>query len=601
MKNFIKSILARAIGTLLGWIAFIVFIAVAINLLSHNIQGVNEPILANSILHLKMKGILHDRLRAIDIESILSSHERGLGLYEAISAIAVAKQDQRIKGIYLDIRRFQAGWANLQSLHRALDDFAKSKKFIYAYADTYSQKSYYLATAADKIFIQPNGEIEMNGLEMTSMFLKGLLDKLEVQPKIFRVGRFKAAIEPLILEKMSVENKAQNQMLLNDIWSENRKQISSVTQKSPETIDGAVNALQISSAKSAKEMGLVHQLAFEDEVIDFMKAKTVGKDHDLNIVGPGRLLRDQSEIRSLKKRTSNKIALIFAEGEMSSGEGGRDSIGSETLVADLQEAQSDKDVKAIVLRINSPGGDALAADVIWREIQKIDKKIPVVVSMGDVAASGGYYLAAASRYIFAEPMTITGSIGVFGIMANTEKFFKNKLGVSFDGVVTHQHSDIGNSNRPMTEVESKFIQSSVERVYARFLDVVKTGRNFKDVKEVAEIAEGRIWSGLKAKEVGLVDELGGLNSAIERTAVIAKLSKPYRLEIFPKNEERVMQFFERYLGEGFEEFLRLKMSSWLGNSKVLRALKSSFLKLDQETILFKSGVYARLIAVPNIE
>jgi protease-4 len=230
--------------------------------------------------------------------------------------------------------------------------------------------------------------------------------------------------------------------------------------------------------------------------------------------------------------------------------------------------------------------------VIWREIEKVDKKIPIVVSMGNVAASGGYYMAAASRYIFAEPTTITGSIGVFGIMANTEKFFKNKLGVSFDGVVTHQHADIGNSNRPMTDVESKFIQSSVERVYARFLEVVRQGRNFKDVKEVAEIAEGRVWSGTKAKEVGLVDELGGLSTAIEKTALIAKLSKPYRIEVYPKDEERVFQLIERYFGDSIEGYLNLKLSA--NASKVLQTLKA-------QSEILKTGIYTRMLSVPTID
>ncbi len=601
MKNFIKTVLARAIGTLIGWVAFFVLIAIIINLMGRNMQSVNDPITTNSILHLKMKGLMHDRMQSMDLEGLLSSRERGMGLFEMIEGISIAKTDPRIKGVYIDIGSFESGWADLQSLHRALDDFAKSKKFIYAYANSYSQKAYYLATAADKIFVEPFGEVEMNGLEMNEMFLKGLLDKLEVQPKIFRVGRFKAAIEPLILEKMSPENRAQNQQLLNDVWSEARKQISSVTQKSPEVIDKAVNSLQVSSAASAKEMGLVQQLAFEDEVLDMMKAKTVGKDHDLNTVTPIRLVKDQTDKGLSIRKGKNKIALIFAEGEISSGESGKGSIGSESIVSDFEEAQADKEVKAIVLRINSPGGDALAADVIWREIQKVDKKIPVVVSMGDVAASGGYYMAAASRYIFAEPTTITGSIGVFGIMANTEKFFKNKLGVSFDGVTTHEHSDIGNSNRPMTDMEANFIQSSVERVYARFLDVVKTGRNFKDVKEVAEIAEGRVWSGMKAKEVGLVDELGGLTSAIEKTAVIAKIGKPYRLEIYPKEEERFLQFAEKFFGDSLDDMLSLKLKSTFSQTKMAQALRTSFLKMSEDSTLLKSGIYARMISVPTIE
>lgn len=597
MKNFLKSIITRVIGDVIAAMVLVFLFVMFIQVTTRGIQAGKESIENNSILHVKIRGPIYDKMRALDLEAILNSRERGQGLYELTRAIEIAKNDNRIKGIYLEIRAFDAGWSSVQSLRKALLDFSQSKKFVYAYADAYNEKGYFLATAADKIFLEPNGDLELNGLAMSEFFLKGLFEKLEVQPRIFRVGKFKAAIEPLILDKMSAENKLQNQMLLNDIWSEARKSYVAVSKKTNEELDQLVNNLEISSAESALKNNLVHQLAYEDEVIELMKSKTTGKDKDLNIVGPIHLIKDEKQKNILKKQ-KNKIALIFAEGEMTMGESSKNSMGSETLVAELQEAEEDKDVKAIVIRVNSPGGDALAADVIWREVSRIDKKIPVLVSMGDVAASGGYYMSAGARYIMAEPTTITGSIGVFGVMPYTEKLFRNKLGISFDGVSTHAHSDLSNSNRQMTDVESKFIQSSVERVYKRFLEVVQKGRNFQNPKEVEEIAEGRVWSGLKAKEIGLVDELGNLKNTITKAAQMAQLGSNYQVEVVPKDEEKMMMLFEKYFGESIEE----RVYSWLGfqfTGLSLNGLKTTLGYLGLTSIQntpasLKSGVYTRM-------
>ena len=278
---------------------------------------------------------------------------------------------------------------------------------------------------------------------------------------------------------------------------------------------------------------------------DMLKEKTVGKDEDIRLAYPIHLLHDVER----RGEPDKKIAVVFAEGEIHSGANTRDSIGSEGIVADLDEASKDETVKAIVIRINSPGGDALAADVIWRKIKKIDETIPVVVSFGDVAASGGYYMAAGARYIVSEPTTITGSIGVFGIMFDTQKFFKSKLGVNFDQVGTHPYADIGNFNREMTEHEKTVIQDSVNRVYGRFLKVVKDGREFKDQAKVEELAEGRIWSGVRAKELGLVDELGGLILAVEKAGQLGELKKPYAIEVFPKNDDPISMLLERFAAE----------------------------------------------------
>jgi len=304
--------------------------------------------------------------------------------------------------------------------------------------------------------------------------------------------------------------------------------------------------MEATSANQAKKLGLVTDLMFEDEVEDLMRDDTVGKDKEIELVTPGRLLRGQKP-KALGK--GKKIALIFAEGDIESGPGGNESIGSEGLRQDLVDLKADKNVAAVVLRVNSPGGDALASDVIWRELMITDEEVPVVASMGDVAASGGYYIASAARHIFAEPTTITGSIGVFGVLFNSEKFFRNKAGVSFDRVVTHPHADIGNSNRPMTKDEAAIIQGDVERVYKRFLDVVQESRGYEKREDLESIAEGRVWSGLRAKEIGLVDELGGLNQAIAKAAELAQLGKDYEIEIFPKEVDPFTRLIEQFSGD----------------------------------------------------
>jgi protease-4 len=596
VKKFLKSVFTTAFGVFVGIVVSLALIPVVVIVISRSFQGGMEPIEKNSILHVKMKGHVIEHARAFDFDflsrSPFSEEQKSIGLFETVSAIAIAKTDPRIKGIYLELRDFDSGWAALSSLHRALTDFAKSGKFVYAYADAYDQKSYYLATAANQIYLEPAGELEMKGLGISEPFVKGLLDKLQVEPRIFRVGRFKAAVEPLILDKMSAENRTQNQALLDDVWSTARTAYAAVIKKSPDDVDRAAATLALKTPEDALQMGFVQKLGYEDEVLDLMKEKTVGVGHDLNVVSPMRLFHDQAATVKPAKH-KDKIALIFADGDIVSGYGSRNQIGSETLAQDIDDAKEDPDVKAIVLRVNSPGGDALAADVIWRAVSEADEKIPVVVSMGDYAASGGYYISAPARYILAEATTITGSIGVFGVMFNTEKLFKGKLGVNFDRVVTHPYADIGNSNRVMSDSEKQFVQSGVERVYARFVEVVQDGRNFPAAADVEKIAEGRVWSGTRAKAIGLVDEIGGLAQAIQKAAAIAKI-KGSSIDIYPKDDDPISRFMERYLGDTMMSVMTksgfaddLKQWSWLKKNLVdplpLNSLQN-----------WKSGIYARL-------
>ena len=583
--KFLKSVLSTAVGVLVGGIVSFIAVVGVVMLLSRGLRGGggNDPIQAHSILHLKMEGSLVERWRPVDFDLLSGSRifadDHTVGLYDVLRALAVAKSDPRFDGVYLDIGSFDAGWAGLTALRRGLKEFSVGGKFVAAYGEQFDEKSYYLATGADAVYLQPNGELQLNGLNLSEAFFKGLLERLELEPRIFRVGRFKAAVEPFLLEKMSLENKAQNQALLDDLWGVARADFAAAAKKPIAAIDKAAANLEIATPEAAEKMGLVKGLVFEDELRDMLADRTVGKDDEIRLVSPRRLLRDVGPERH--KKSTKKIAVIFADGEISAGVGGRERIGADSLVRDLRGAEQDEDVRAIVLRINSPGGDALASDVIWREVYSIDEDIPVVASMGDVAASGGYYIATGARYVFAEPTTITGSIGVFGLLFNAEKFFKRKLGVSFDRVSTHPHAGLGDFSRPMDPLEAKYIQTGVERVYTRFLEVVKEGRGFQKIEDVRELAEGRVWSGLRAQELGLVDELGGLGASIKKAAALAEMGDDFQVEVYPKETDALSQIFEK-LTEGATDAL-------IGPTNVARVRQAA-----SQLELPKPGVFARL-------
>lgn len=581
MKNFFKQVLVTALGSMVGLsaflLAFLIIIPIVVGFMIGGRSSRVEPVVANSILHLRLVGQVVERHRPMDFEigRSLLVEDRTLGLYEMTKAIEKAKSDKRISGIYLEIGTFDAGWATLSALRRAITEFSESGKWVVAYADRLDEAGYYMASAANQIYLEPYGELELNGLAVQEMFIKGLLDKLDVEPQVFRVGKFKAAIEPLILDRMSRENREQTQVLASDLWSTVRAAASQSTKIEPARIDAMINRLDIVSAESAKAAKIVTDLKFIDEVEEKLKVATVGEDEDLELVTPMRFLRDLNERSKAGKK---KIAVIFAEGEIHEGASSRDSIGANDMREDIEAARLDEDVAAIVLRVNSPGGDALASDVIWRELRMTDDEIPVVISMGDTAASGGYYIASAGRFIFAEPTTITGSIGVFGLMFNTQKFFKNKAGVGFDRVVTHEHADIGSMARAVSKSEGEIIQKSVNRVYTRFLDVVQESRGYEKRSDLEAIAEGRVWSGTRAKELGLVDELGGLQQAIAKAAEFAEL-KDFQIEIYPSDVDPIRHLVERFTGDAMSEIFGV-------SPKFVRDLKQSLTP--------KNGVFARL-------
>lgn len=553
MTSTVKNFLASALGALFG-VGFALFSLVVILpmiafvIFAGGRHSQVEAVQPHSILHLELNGQIVEKRRPMGFSLIgersILGDDRFMGLYELNRAIELAKTDKKIDGIYLHIGDLDAGWAAVSSLRRKLSEFAATGKWIYAYADRLNEMGYYLASVANQIVMEPSGDLEFNGLASQETFVKGLLEKLGVEPLIFRVGKFKAAIEPLTRDQMSAENREQTQALISDIWSEVRAVAAKTAKLSPERIDQMVSGLEVVSAETAKTAGLIQATDFVDVLEDRMRDQTVGKDSELELVAPGRYLREADKHKTREK----KVVVIFAEGEIHSGESSVESIGSESLREEIEDAKSDDATAAIVLRVNSPGGDALASDVIWRELRKADEEIPVVVSMGDLAASGGYYIASAARYIYAEPTTITGSIGVFGIMFNAEKFFKGKAGVSFDRAVTHPYADLGAFTRPMAPIEAKTVQGEVERVYKRFIDIVQESRGFEERKDVENIAEGRVWSGTRAKEIGLVDELGGLDMAVKKAAEFADI-KDYEIVIQPADADPLRHLFERLTQE----------------------------------------------------
>ncbi|MES2857378.1 MAG: signal peptide peptidase SppA [Bdellovibrionota bacterium] len=585
MKAFLKTALASAFGMLIGTFISIFLVVIVIVAIVQGAKRSNyEQIEEKSILHLRMRGQLVEVHRPLDFEIFgersIFTEDRTIGLFELSQAIDIAKEDSRIDGIYLELRDLDAGWAGLTTLRRKLEEFKESGKFVWAFGDRYDELNYYLASVAHKIYIQPSGDVEFNGFGMNAPFFKGLFEKLDVTPKVFRVGKFKAAVEPFILDKMSDENREQTQVLLSDLWANVRQPVEKMLSVDAARVDEIASNLLVVSAAQGKELGLFADTLFEDEVERLMAHHTVGEGDEPKFVTVGHLLTDRASVTKTGRSAKNKIAVVLAEGEIESGEGSRDSIGSEGFRQDILDARADEDVAAIVVRINSPGGDALASDVIWRELLEADKEVPVVISMGDVAASGGYYMASAGRYIFAEPTTITGSIGVFGLMFNTQAFFNKKTGIVFDRVVTHPHADIGDPNRPMSEAEGKVIQSEVERVYKRFLDVVEEGRGYQNRADLEKIAEGRVWSGTRAKELGLVDELGGLDQAIKKAAEYAKVESDYKIELIPYVRDPLTEIVER-----------------IGGGAMLRVITDKFPQLKElaRTVKFpEPGIYTRL-------
>jgi len=525
----------------------------------------------NSLLHLNLNGrTLVERTTEDDLElgafSDPFGSESNAGLMNLKKAIAEAKTNEKIKGIYLNTGLINAGQAGLLELREALLDFKTSGKFIVAYDEAFSEGGYFLASVADEVYLNPLGGIDFNGLSSETIFLKGFFDKVGIKPEVFRVGEFKSAVEPFILDKMSPENRLQTQYFLDDINAHAIELIATSRVLSKDSVMQINSKMLVRKPQDAVTYKLATALKYEDEVHALLKEKLgLTEEDELPTINA----TDLGSLAKSKNITSdNRIAVILAEGEIVDGNADG-AISSEKFAEEIRKARKDDNIKAIVLRVNSPGGSILASDVIWREMAEAKKAKPVMVSMGEVAASGGYYISAPADTIVAQPNTITGSIGIFGILFNVQELVNEKMGVTTDVVSTGELSDFMNVARPLTEVERTIIQSSVEDGYETFISRVAEGRGMHP-DSVRKVASGRVWTGSQAKERGLVDVLGGLDTAIKLAAEKIKAGDDYRVVYYPEKkpwfEELMLSFtdevqlriLQRQLGQHYPLYKKLE-------------------------------------------
>jgi len=496
----------------------------------------------NTVLHLSLNYPISERTSKNPFQNLNFGGfetENNLGLKDILAHIKEAKTDSRIKGIYVDVSAIQGGFASIEEIRNALIDFKKSGKFILAYSEVYTKGAYYLASVADKIYVNPEGMVDFKGFSTEIMFFKGALEKLDIEAQVIKVGTYKSAVEPYILDKMSKPNREQITSFLGSLYTHFLSNIA-ISRKIPvDSLSAIANTAAVQTATDAVKFRLVDGVKYKDEVLTELKSLCgIAQKKELRSVS----ISDYTpQSKELSKASADRIAVVYAVGEIVSGEGDDETMGSENISRAIRTARLDDKVKALVLRINSPGGSSLASDVIWREVELTKKVKPVIVSMGDVAASGGYYIACAADSIFAQPNTITGSIGVFAIIPNMKKFFNNKLGITFDEVKTSKFSEIS-ITRPLSDDERLLLQAEVNNIYKTFTQKVANGRH-KTPEFIDNIGQGRVWTGAEAIKIGLVDRLGNINDAVKSAAKKAGL-KEYKLVDYPDQKDPLKELFD---------------------------------------------------------
>jgi len=538
LMKFLRNLLASILGSLVAFMIVVGMFFIFMALVGSVDNGV--VVKKNSVLELRFVAPILDYTGKDDTDPFAALWTEELGLDEILHAIAVAKDDDNIQGISLTTGFLQAGVAQTREIRKALIDFKSSGKFVMAHADVYAQRDYYLATAADGVYLNPVGVVDFKGLATEVLFYKELQEKSGIKMEVIRHGKYKSAVEPFLSDTMSDENRTQIKELITSIWSVIVDDIAESRNITPQNLNIIADTLGGRTPEYAVASGLLDGALHYDEYVSLLKEKIgVAEDDDLNYVK----LEDYIQIAGKKRiRTgADKVAVIYAQGEILGGEGGKDYIGQGLIVDALHKAVDNESVKAIVLRVDSPGGSALVSDIIWREMQLAKEEKPLVVSFGNIAASGGYYIGVGGDKIFAEPTTITGSIGVFGTIPNVHQLAEN-IGVNAEQVGTNKNSVDYSFFEPMTDSFRNVMQESIEETYDTFLDRVSKGRNMP-VERVNEIAQGRVWSGVDAQALGLVDELGNLDDAIVAAADMAGL-EDYGIRKYPKYKSGFDQFME---------------------------------------------------------
>ncbi|WP_026463223.1 signal peptide peptidase SppA [Adhaeribacter aquaticus] len=571
MLQFLKFTLATVVGLV---IFFFITILLLMGIVAAAGSDSEVKVEKNSILELKLDNAISERGSKNPFEELdlpIGSMPTAYGLDEIRASIRQAKMDENIKGIFLNVEVLTAGMASVQEIRDELLAFKKSGKFIVAYNDICSEKAYYLTSVADKQYLNPQGALELNGLSSEVMFFKGTLDKLDIKPYIFKVGEFKSAVEPFILEKMSAPNRLQVTSFLNSLNNYSLENIAKSRGKTFQEMKRVSDSMLVRTPEDAVKYGLVSNVGYYDEALSYMKKRSGLKEDDKMYLVSLKKYK-KAAMKSESEYAKNRIAVIYAEGEIVNGEGSDDNIGGTKFAEEIRKARKDKNVKAIVLRINSPGGSAMASDVIWREVMLAKKEKPVIASMSDVAASGGYYIAMACDTIVAHPNTITGSIGVFGMFANLESFLNNKLGITVDRVKTGPYSDLPSFTRNLTQVEQKIIQDQVERIYTDFTTKAAQGRRMP-VAQLQKVASGRVWSGLEAKQIGLIDVFGNLDDAVKIAANRAGVGKEYRLRHLPVRKGFFTELMSGMEAKARTQFLKTELGDLYPQYEKLKAVK----------------------------
>ena len=585
--NFLRNLLATILGCLIAFGILFVMFLVFVTLVGRSED--NVAIKNDSVLELQLQRPINDYVGNTDDDPLVSLFQQNQGLDEILHAIDIAKEDDDIKGISLNNNFIMAGLAQTQAIRKALQDFKGKGKFIYAYADFYTQKDYYLASIADSVFINSVGLLDFKGLSSEVLFYKDLQEKTGIKMEVIRHGKYKSAVEPFLENEMSEANRTQIKELMGSLWNSMVSEISEGRNISEADLNRIADTLGGRSPHYAKQNGLIDEVLFYDQYESKLrKALGLEGDVDLNYVSLDDYVKRSN--KKIKKKGKDKIAVVFAQGEIFYGEGGPNIIGQVIITKALVKAREDEAVKAIVLRVNSPGGSALTSDIIWREVELAKEKKPVIVSMGNVAASGGYYIAVGAHKIFAEPTTITGSIGVFGTVPNIHGL-AGEIGINAEQVGTNKNSVDYSFFEPMSDEFRNVVQEGVENTYKTFLQRVAQGRNIS-VAEADSMAQGRVWSGVDAKRLGLIDELGNLEDAISEAAKMANL-KEYGIKKLPKYKSGFERMLEDLSGAG------VKAKEKLIQEEI--GIEAYTILKDVKSAMGQKGIQARMPFVIDIK
>lgn len=572
MKDFIKFTFASLLGVLLAGIVFAILgIVSMVGMMATS--DTETVVKENSIFTLKLNGTLSERASENPFQSFLGEENTNYGLDEILSSIQKAKDNENIKGIYLHAEALETSFASLEEIRSALMDFKESGKWIVAYGDQYDQGTYYLASTADKIIVNPQGSIAWHGLASQVVFFKDLLGKLGVDMQIFKVGTYKSAVEPFISTEMSPANREQTTAYITSIWNKLLEDISASRNLSVDSLNYyADQMMDLRPAQDYITYGMADTLMYKDEVLSYLKNMSNREaDESLRTLS----LEDMKNVKRNvpKDKSGNIIAVYYAYGEIDNSTSTDEGIDSKKVCRDLRKLREDETVKAVVLRVNSPGGSAYGSEQIWNEVVKMTAEKPVIVSMGDYAASGGYYISCAADCIVANPTTLTGSIGIFGMFPNMEKLFSDKLGLNFDMVKTNKLADMGDLTRPFNAAESEIMQNYINNGYKLFVKRCADGREMT-TEAIEKIAEGRVWTGATAKELGLVDELGGLDKALEIAAEKAGV-EAYSTITYPAKEGMFSSLLNQSKNDYIEGQLEESIGEYYHQFKFIKNLKEA--------------------------